>query len=537
MAMPLDRSRFATAPAAPARRATGELVIPDTPSVKKQLALSGPATTVLDIALGIVTRLNDVPGTAYSELDFLKQCLESGHSRIAVPCALLSDDNDNSNEVMAMLRKEFVSNMSTGNSTPSSPSLSVAFPRRRKKDKLSESDRFPRFPVQNLGEGEIAELGGLMEKFHEWGFDTFLLSRLTCGRPLQFAGWEAFREHHIFGEFTIDPSKAQRFLQRVESMYCSVPYHNKLHAADVTQALAAILGDVGFDRYFDKLSVFSLLLSAMVHDLGHDGRNNVFHVSVRDDLALTYNDRSVQENFHISTAFKLLIREADTNLLSEISEEQLTCIRKQMIECVLGTDMAVHFKQVSDFKGMIERLGSSPDSWGDDKVATDSLQVLLLHSADISNMAKPVDLGTAWTELLKEEFFLQGDEEKERRIPVSPLCDRDKEPMFASSQVGFIQFIVQPTFSVLADLTPRVNTVLIKEVNANIKFWEEQKEKQAAKEAAALALGVPKEGELKATSPKDEKATSPKEIARTSEKKKSVTIGGATTVGEEAGDD
>lgn len=54
-----------------------------------------------------------------------------------------------------------------------------------------------------------------------------------------------------------------------------------------------------------------------------------------------------------------------------------------------------------------------------------------------------------------EEFFLQGDAEKKAGMPVSPMCDR-KLTVKSESQLGFIRFIVRPSFVLLSDLMPRV---------------------------------------------------------------------------------
>ncbi|KAM7406754.1 hypothetical protein PAMA_002797 [Pampus argenteus] len=56
----------------------------------------------------------------------------------------------------------------------------------------------------------------------------------------------------------------------------------------------------------------------------------------------------------------------------------------------------------------------------------------------------------------------QGDKEVELGLPFSPLCDR-KATMIAQSQIGFIDFIVEPTFSVLIDTTDKVIGPLIEE--------------------------------------------------------------------------
>lgn len=60
---------------------------------------------------------------------------------------------------------------------------------------------------------------------------------------------------------------------------------------------------------------------------------------------------------------------------------------------------------------------------------------LVLHCCDISHPAKRWDLHRQWTERLLEEFFRQGDEERQLGIPFSPLCDRNNT-LVAESQIG-----------------------------------------------------------------------------------------------------
>jgi len=54
------------------------------------------------------------------------------------------------------------------------------------------------------------------------------------------------------------------------------------------------------------------------------------------------------------------------------------------------------------------------------------VQVLqnLLHCADLSNPAKPLELYRQWTQRISEEFHHQGDLEREAGIEPSPMCDR-----------------------------------------------------------------------------------------------------------------
>jgi len=48
----------------------------------------------------------------------------------------------------------------------------------------------------------------------------------------------------------------------------------------------------------------------------------------------------------------------------------------------------------------------------------------MAHCADLSNPTKPLSLYQQWTERIMEEFFRQGDLEREEGLDISPMCDR-----------------------------------------------------------------------------------------------------------------
>ena len=60
---------------------------------------------------------------------------------------------------------------------------------------------------------------------------------------------------------------------------------------------------------------------------------------------------------------------------------------------------------------------------------------MVLHCADIGHPAKEWKLHYKWTKQLLEDFFTQGDREKELGLPISPLCDRTSV-LVAESQIG-----------------------------------------------------------------------------------------------------
>ena len=48
----------------------------------------------------------------------------------------------------------------------------------------------------------------------------------------------------------------------------------------------------------------------------------------------------------------------------------------------------------------------------------------MIHLADLSNPTKPIELYRSWNERILEEYWRQGDKEKEQGLEVSPMCDR-----------------------------------------------------------------------------------------------------------------
>jgi len=160
------------------------------------------------------------------------------------------------------------------------------------------------------------------------------------------------------------------------------------------------------------------------------------------ETALLYNDRAVLENHHASASFRLL-REDEFNILSHLSREEFRELRGLVIEMVLGTDMTNHFQQMKAMRQLLTLQEATIDK---QKVLS-----LVLHCCDISHPAKQWGVHHRWTMLLLEEFFRQGDLEKELGLPFSPLCDRNNT-LVAESQICFIDFIVEPSMGVMSDM-------------------------------------------------------------------------------------
>ncbi|KAL4688482.1 hypothetical protein H8959_004734 [Pygathrix nigripes] len=209
-----------------------------------------------------------------------------------------------------------------------------------------------------------------------------------------------------------------------------------------------------FKHWLTELEILAMVFAAAIHDYEHTGTTNNFHIQTRSDVAILYNDRSVLENHHVSAAYRLM-QEEEMNILVNLSKDDWRDLRNLVIEMVLSTDMSGHFQQIKNIRSNLQQ----PE--GIDRAKTMSL---ILHAADISHPAKSWKLHYRWTMALMEEFFLQGDKEAELGLPFSPLCDR-KSTMVAQSQIGFIDFIVEPTFSLLTDSTEKIVIPLIEEAS------------------------------------------------------------------------
>ena len=100
---------------------------------------------------------------------------------------------------------------------------------------------------------------------------------------------------------------------------------------------------------------------------------------------------------------------------------------------------------------------------------------ILLHAADISNATKPINVYVQWADRVINEFWIQGDEEKSLKFPISFLCDRDTVTI-AISQIGFIDGVVFPYFNSLNSCFENKLQFLMDNMQINKTFYKKQKE-------------------------------------------------------------
>ncbi|CAF98120.1 unnamed protein product, partial [Tetraodon nigroviridis] len=312
------------------------------------------------------------------------------------------------------------------------------------------SSSMPRFGVNTDHEDELAKE---LEDMDKWSFNIFKVAEFSNNRPLSCIMYAIFQERELLKTFRIPVDTFVTYVMTLEDHYHSnVAYHNSLHAADVTQSTHVLLSTPALDAVFTDLEILAALFAAAIHDVDHPGVSNQFLINTNSELALMYNDESVLENHHLAVGFKLLHQE-NCDIFQNLTKRQRQSLRKLVIDIVLATDMSKHMTLLADLKTMVEtkKVTSSGVLLLDHY--TERIQVLrnMVHCADLSNPTKTLPLYQQWTERIMEEFFRQGDKERERGMEISAMCDKHTASV-EKSQVGFIDYIVHPLWETWADL-------------------------------------------------------------------------------------
>jgi hypothetical protein len=319
-------------------------------------------------------------------------------------------------------------------------------------------------------------------------------------------------------------------------------YHNAEHIADVLHSVAILLtGGLQdlVELQDDPLRLLALLVAAAIHDFEHPGLTGDHLVATRHEWALAHNDRAVLEQHHLAEAFRLL-RAPDLDWAAALAPAQRATLRATVIELVLGTDMKEHFKLLGEFSAVMRRLratgsarrkhrrssvtatGGRMSSFaltsfasagaldepgagqgGADGAApppppppppsslSDAERLLVLKIAlkvaDLGHLRAPQEIHRRWVAGLCDEFYAQGDAERDMGMPVMPLMCRERAAAapaaLAESQVGFFDVIALPLVQHWARATGAKRW--LERVNRNYESWCAQRDALRADAAAA----------------------------------------------------
>lgn len=325
-----------------------------------------------------------------------------------------------------------------------------------------------------------------MADVDSWNFSIFELDKASNKHPMIMLMLHYVKRFDLDSELAIDCNNLVRLLLKVEQGYKEVPFHNYVHGADVTHGTAYFMTRDTVARHMSALDLYCMVLGAAIHDFEHPGYNNAFLVASKNETAILYNDSSVLENYHIASAWRMMLQD-DLNPFAGFSPEQYNEARATMVYAILGTDMKFHFDHLTKFK---TRLSAGAFDEPDRKDVR-LLLAMCMHSADVSNPAKEWNLSSEWACRVMEEFFRQGDREAELGLPVSPFMDRAKTDI-GKCQAGFITILIKPFFEEWVSFLGSDNSHIFTNVESNIKTWAEQGAEVALGERAEALKKGPK---------------------------------------------
>lgn len=278
-----------------------------------------------------------------------------------------------------------------------------------------------------------------------------------------------YKHYKLLDCFKIEETKLINFIEGVRAGYRKDPqYHNWWHGVDVCHTVFRLIASTHAHSFLSQLEIFASLTSALGHDLGHLGVNNSFLVKTKHMLALQYNDASPLENMHCATLYEVLAQ-PECDITNSFSSDEWSAARAQIIKCILNTDMVLHAKNLATLQTFYEVNGSEftdfivslmdlgmnahPELPPCLQEAENRLMIqeTFLHCADLSNPVHPLQTYQKWVVRVTDEFFSQGDKEKELGMPPSPMCDRDNTNI-PSMQVNFIDFVIAPLYTTVFQL-------------------------------------------------------------------------------------
>jgi len=325
---------------------------------------------------------------------------------------------------------------------------------------------------QILGLEAAPGLAAELNRIRDWNFNIFTVYNAAGEDTLALIAKQIVHQqgYHMLG---VDLNLFLTFMSHAGASYHSKnPYHNACHAADTLVTQYYFLKSVVFETC-TKLDAFASLCAAACHDIDHPGRDNAFQMKTNSNLALMYNDFAVLEMHHACFGWRLF---KEYDFLQKLSKKQRKRFRHVFLKCILATDNSKHTSLCGVLENDIKKPQIENGDWAAPDLNQESMQILLsvaVHSADISNPTRPLDLHRQWANKIMEEFFSQGDEERKKGLDIQPGCDRDTADI-CSVQLGFINFVVAPWFELWKTIMPDLGDVFLQQLDENKIYWGKQ---------------------------------------------------------------
>ncbi|KAI1288463.1 cAMP-specific 3',5'-cyclic phosphodiesterase 7B [Halotydeus destructor] len=322
-------------------------------------------------------------------------------------------------------------------------------------------------PIALLDYGYFKITDRFLMNSANWRFNTFTLDTMTNGHSLSQLLFYLFTKYGLIDHFQLDILSVWKCFRLFEQGYHDTnPYHNSIHAADVTQAMHCFIQEDSIGRHLSPMETMCAILAAVGHDLDHPGVSQSFLIATNSHLASLYNNQSVLESHHWRFCISCL---HESHIFDHFRADQWAEVKHLVKSLIMATDITQQASYLARFRAVLatrEPLSMS--------LASNRLFVmqLALKCADLANPCRPWVLSKRWSEQICSEFYRQGDFERQLDIPVTPMCNRYKSFM-AKIQTDFFKNVVTPLFELWDQF---LSSPLSRQLIANLRFnnnqWE-----------------------------------------------------------------
>eukprot|EP00538_Stauroneis_constricta_P012798 CAMPEP_0119570410 /NCGR_PEP_ID=MMETSP1352-20130426/43599_1 /TAXON_ID=265584 /ORGANISM="Stauroneis constricta, Strain CCMP1120" /LENGTH=1379 /DNA_ID=CAMNT_0007620079 /DNA_START=442 /DNA_END=4582 /DNA_ORIENTATION=- len=246
----------------------------------------------------------------------------------------------------------------------------------------------------------------------------------------------------------LDPIVAKQlkmYVREVSSAYHSHPFHNFEHASHVVMSVTKLLSHMEYSEISldDPLTQFTLIFTALIHDIDHPGVSNKQLQAEESSMAAVYKS-SIAERNSLDIAWKLLMRDTFKELRRTIytTTEEFERFKELLIHALLVTDIVNKDLQTTRKQRWNEVFGEASSeslkSLSHEELSNHQKTAVLEHiiqASDVAHTMQHWNVYRRWNGSLFHETYRSF---KDGRSEDDPLKN------WYQGEIGFFDFYIIP---------------------------------------------------------------------------------------------
>ena len=224
----------------------------------------------------------------------------------------------------------------------------------------------------------------------------------------------------------------------VSKLLSRIVTHASDGPVDADKCVASSRHDHTYGITSDPLTHFACILSALIHDVDHEGVPNATLIKENAPVANMYGNKSVAEQNSVDVAWTHLMQEEYKDLRAIIytSNSEMKRFRQLIVNSVLATDiMDKDLKVLRNDrwdKAFSEPDADEPSSVTNNRKATIVIEHLI-QASDVAHTMQHWRVYRKWNEKLFEEMYKAYKEGR---------SDTDPSENWYKGEIGFFDFYI-----------------------------------------------------------------------------------------------